>query len=186
VSGPLTTKPYAIIYCSHDPYAADSERQEGASSKADAEKARGLLELARHQNVAGDTASRDDFARKMYLGLKGGKKRRADQAQLKNPEDGKLQELLAQETSSSEEEFIEEEANEKKPKGKKHDDSDDSSREERRRRKRDKRKKRKKYHRRKYDDSDDSDSSEEERRRRKRRKRKEEKKRSRRRPDKEE
>ncbi len=109
----------------HDPYAnkeADAERD--AVRAKTAEQAKGLLELARHQNLANNmsmvggtkVAGGDDFARKMFLGLKPKKLR-------KDPEgssggdvvamEGKkvnAQDLL--ETSSSEEEFIEVEVEE--------------------------------------------------------------------------
>lgn len=173
----------------HDPYAAAGElqTQDESNGVADAEKARGLLALARHQNIAGDTASRDDFARKMYLGLKSGKKHRGG-GLVAASGDAKLQEILEQESSSSEDEYVAtikgEYAIKKDPRNRDEEsseggdsDSDDSSR--RRRKRKDKKKSRKK-HSKKYESesSDDSDDSEEERRRRKRkRRRKEERKR---------
>lgn len=75
-SGALKTTDIWSKTIGHDPYAAECEVNQESNSAADAEKARGLMELARSQNLTGNSASRDDFARKMYLGLKGGKKRR--------------------------------------------------------------------------------------------------------------
>ncbi|KAL9181601.1 hypothetical protein ACHAXT_010406 [Thalassiosira profunda] len=95
----------------HDPYAAQSEQD--ADAESNAEKARGLLELARHQNLAGGRsgggdAGGDDFARKMFLGLKGGKKRRGDMHQGGGARalDADARALLEEESSSSEEEFV--------------------------------------------------------------------------------
>mmetsp|Transcript_41 Transcript_41/g.54 ORF Transcript_41/g.54 Transcript_41/m.54 type:complete len:96 (-) Transcript_41:86-373(-) len=62
----------------HDPYAADVEREEDSTAQLNKEKAKTLLKIARSQNVEGrrDTnASVDDFAKKMFLGLKSGKKK---------------------------------------------------------------------------------------------------------------
>ena len=180
----------------HDPYAGAEDQ---SADKASEEKARGLLELARHQNLTGgrNASGNDDFARKMFLGLKPGKKRASD---LNNSAGGNLdadtRALLEEESSSSEEEFVQVKHNNTADgvnlKGAESDESsdedDDSSREERRRRKRKrekkrskskshKRKKSDKKHRRRRDyssssDSDDSSrsaSSGEERHRRKRR-----------------
>ena len=182
----------------HDPYAGAEDQ---SADKASEDKARGLLELARHQNLTGgrNASGNDDFARKMFLGLKGGKKRASD---LNDSAGGNLdadtRALLEEESSSSEEEFVQvkpdntptaDGANQKGGESDaSSDEDDDSSREERRRRKRKrekkrskskshKRKKLEKKHRRRRDyssssDSDDSSSStssEEERHRRKRR-----------------
>jgi len=68
-SGALRTSSMWQQTIGHDPYAdreADAER-EAVQAKA-AEQAKGLLELARHQNLAtsGGKAG-DDFVQKMFL-----------------------------------------------------------------------------------------------------------------------
>lgn len=98
----------------HDPYASQTG-EDGMSSGdygSNAEKARGLLELARHQNLTGGRsgggdAGGDDFARKMFLGLKGGKKRLGGVGGAGVGVDAiHARALLEVESSSSEEEFI--------------------------------------------------------------------------------
>jgi hypothetical protein len=200
-SGALATSDIWSKTIGHDPYAnSTEERPQQPQHEQQNDKAKGLLELARHQKIAGDTTSRDDFARKLYLGLKGGKKRRADALDLP-PHDGRFVEMLAQE-SSSEDEFVEEQLVAAKKKKAKHrhksreqvssedgESSDDSTRERRRSNKRKKKKSKrasKTSRRRRSESSDDESSSdsEEERRRRKRRKRrKEERKHGKRRDD---
>ena len=62
----------------HDPYAGqqdDESKGNNDEAAAGQEKARQVLELARKQNLT-DGANRDDFSKRMYMGLKGGKKRR--------------------------------------------------------------------------------------------------------------
>ena len=94
----------------HDPYSNQSEA--GGAEESNAEKARGLLELARHQNLTGGRsgggdAGGDDFARKMFLGLKGGKKRASDNTNQNTGNlDADARALLQEESSSSEEEFV--------------------------------------------------------------------------------
>jgi len=155
----------------HNPYAAAGEKQEESNSAADAAKAKGLLELARHQNIAGDTSSRDDFARKMFLGLKTGKKRR-DGALVADDGDAKLLEILGQDSSSSEDEYVASTRIRTQPKGSTEGPSDESEESDndstRRRRKRKEKKKRRRKHR-NYEASSSSDDEEEERRKRKRR-----------------
>eukprot|EP00568_Trieres_chinensis_P017983 CAMPEP_0183326902 /NCGR_PEP_ID=MMETSP0160_2-20130417/83427_1 /TAXON_ID=2839 ORGANISM="Odontella Sinensis, Strain Grunow 1884" /NCGR_SAMPLE_ID=MMETSP0160_2 /ASSEMBLY_ACC=CAM_ASM_000250 /LENGTH=74 /DNA_ID=CAMNT_0025494997 /DNA_START=59 /DNA_END=279 /DNA_ORIENTATION=+ len=56
-SGALKTSDIWSKTIGHDPYAARSDPAAAASAAADAEKARGLLELARHQNVTGRGSS---------------------------------------------------------------------------------------------------------------------------------
>jgi hypothetical protein len=110
----------------HDPYAnkeADAERE--AMRAKTAEQAKGLLELARHRNLANSSTSMvggskvaggDDFARKMFLGLKP-KKRRRDTDDCNGVDaatmgDNKIHLNELGESSSSEEEFIEVEVEE--------------------------------------------------------------------------
>lgn len=72
----------------HDPHAnREDEGTDAATAAADAQKAKSLMELARLQNVAGrardgggdgGASATNEFARQAWLGLKGGKKRRAD------------------------------------------------------------------------------------------------------------
>ena len=190
-SGALATSDIWSKTIGHDPYAnSTEERPQQPQHEHQNDKAKGLLELARHQKIAGDTTSRDDFARKLYLGLKGGKKHRADVVDLP-PDDGRLVEMLAQE-SSSEDEFLGEQLVAAKKKNAKHrhksreqvssedgESSVDSSRLRRRFKKRKKKKgnRTSKNSRRRRSESSDEESpsdSEEERRRRKRRKRRKE------------
>lgn len=97
----------------HDPYASQTGGDDGISGDygSNAEKARGLLELARHQNLTGGRsgggdAGGDDFARKMFLGLKGGKKRSGGVGGVGNVDAIHARALLEEESSSSEDEFI--------------------------------------------------------------------------------
>ena len=149
----------------HDPYAAQNE---SSQSKLDDEKAKTLLELARSQNVEGRTSANDDFAKKMFLGLKKGKKRRAGEEASADGLSLDVRRRLEEESSSSEEEFVEEElskdnGSEKKAKSKK----------ERPRKRSSKKKERKR--RREYSSSEEDSS--ESTRRRKRNKRKKSRKR---------
>lgn len=113
-SGALKTSDIWSKTIGHDPHAsaqhdaAVSTEEERAMQAA---KAESVMKLAREQNLTGDRASRDDFARKMYLGLKGGKKQRATD----DNEDAEaryqklqLQAILEQPDSSSEDELVEE------------------------------------------------------------------------------
>ena len=184
----------------HDPYANDAEKEDETSSnpKADAEKVKNLMEMARSQNVT-DGANRDDFTAKLYLGLKRGKQRRANMtAQSASGQmDPNLQGLLEDPSSSSEEEFETEVAVKQKEsvsskrkkdrkkrakKRKKRDysssssdddgedesSSDESSRRERRRQRREKRKRKKKRRKHSRDAYDASDDSDRDRNRRRR------------------
>lgn len=129
----------------HDPYSTQSEQAAESASAAAAEKARGLLELARHQNLTGGrggNAGGDDFARKMFLGLKGGKKRRAGEEEVVGKMDADTLALL-EESSSDEDEIEDHDIVANAESGNKNSSSSDSSSEdERRRRKRRKEKKR--------------------------------------------
>lgn len=93
----------------HDPYAAQNETSQ---SKLDDEKAKTLLELARSQNVEGRTSANDDFAKKMFLGLKGGKKKRAGEETSVDGLSLDVRRRLEEDSSSSEEEFVEEDVRE--------------------------------------------------------------------------
>lgn len=112
----------------HNPYANEEESADAAAAAADAEKAKSLLELARLQNVAGrsregggDGASSaaNDFAKRSWLGLKNGKKRRAEGSGGAGGTAGALGGYVAGEagnateyghvdSSSSEDEFVDE------------------------------------------------------------------------------
>jgi hypothetical protein len=110
----------------HDPYAnkeAEAEREAMRAKTAD--QAKGLLELARHRNLANSSMSMvggskvaggDDFARKMFLGLK--PKKRGQDTDVCNGGDAaamgedKINLNDLGESSSSEEEFIEVEVEE--------------------------------------------------------------------------
>jgi len=109
----------------HDPYAASEETERDEKTKLNEEKAKTLLQIARSQNVEGrgntssGTSTMDDHTKKMFFGLKGGKKTRAEiEKEMLNIGDGrsKLSEdarrRLDEDSSSSEDEFIEEEAEE--------------------------------------------------------------------------
>jgi hypothetical protein len=141
-SGALATSDIWSKTIGHDPYANSSEARERTTLDEDQSKARGLLELARHQKIAGDTTSRDDdFSKKLYLGLKGGKKRRGDDV-LKGIGYNQLSENATHSampltdenhrrdssSSSEEEEYLEEKVMvKKKSKHKKRHRKDDSS-----------------------------------------------------------
>ena len=62
----------------HDPYAASEETEQHAKkAKLDEEKSKVLLQIARSQNIEGrggttGASSTDDYAKKMFFGLKGG------------------------------------------------------------------------------------------------------------------
>ena len=144
-----------------DPYASQADGEE--EKAPDHDKAKQVLAVARQQNLT-DGANRDDFAKKLYLGLKGGKKRRADE-QVDDPRQLFDQKLLDEPVSSSEDEFLEV--------------KDKSSR--KKSKSRSKSKKSKKSRRSKDDSSSDSsdsdsESSDEERRRRRKKRRKKDKK----------
>lgn len=159
----------------HDPYAGNEAGGEGgagggageAVDEAGRAKAKEVMEAARKQNLT-DGANRDDFARRMYLGLKGGKKRRADllgQSLEKDEELEKMNQLLAEESSSSEDEFVEvdvdgRKAEEDEKEGRK------SSKKRSKKRKKEKKRKKKKHKKKRsrrddYSSDDDSDSSSE-------------------------
>jgi len=109
----------------HDPYAAtENDGITESEAALHAEKTKTLLELAKHQNLGVNNRSSkdgaDDFARKMFLGLKSGKKRlRMDVSSLgeecaddqRNVTE-EMARCLEAESSSSEEEFVEEEEKE--------------------------------------------------------------------------
>ena len=189
-SGALATSDIWSKTIGHDPYANSTGERHQQDGDDMNEKAKGLLALARHQKVAGDTTSRDDFARKLYLGLKGGKKRRTTELCTPLPNDVRMVELLAQE-SSSEEEYVEKQqvvATERKKKKRKHslkeckssdesESSDESSKESRSKKKK-ARRERKVSRRSRSESSDeepDSDSSNERKQRKRRKHRKEKK-----------
>ena len=94
----------------HDPYAAENEQQSSEAVSASAQQSRDLLELARHQNIANagegaGTRGGDDFASKMFHGLKRKKKRSSvDDGVVQNAHD-----TLLDYGSSSEEEYVEQE-----------------------------------------------------------------------------
>lgn len=176
----------------HNPYSTQAEQAAESASAAALEKSKGLLELARHQNLTGrgGTAGDDDFARKMFLGLKGGKKRRAGEEDIVGKIDADTLALL-EESSSDEDDDDPEQGHELVKHTQDENDSDasssSSSEDERRKRKRRKlrkrsrsrHKQRKKEKKRKQSDSDSSgsnSSSEDERRKKKHRKRHREKK----------
>lgn len=112
----------------HDPYAnKEVEAENEAMRLKTAEQAKGLLELARHRNLANNSstsmgskvAGGDDFARKMFLGLKPKKRRRDTTEDGNSGGDGatsgenKIQfNDLGEESSSSEEEFLQVEVEE--------------------------------------------------------------------------
>lgn len=136
----------------HDPYAGqadDGEEREQQVEHTETEKQ--LLEAAKKLNVA-DGIMRDDFARKMYQGLKGGKKRRGmgdEVAEAKARERQELLKVLDEEESSSDDdeeaiETLQRRAKEKKEKAKK--------------KKKDKKKHKKKRSKKKYSSSDDDSS----------------------------
>eukprot|EP00560_Eucampia_antarctica_P000905 CAMPEP_0197834718 /NCGR_PEP_ID=MMETSP1437-20131217/23436_1 /TAXON_ID=49252 ORGANISM="Eucampia antarctica, Strain CCMP1452" /NCGR_SAMPLE_ID=MMETSP1437 /ASSEMBLY_ACC=CAM_ASM_001096 /LENGTH=218 /DNA_ID=CAMNT_0043439625 /DNA_START=75 /DNA_END=732 /DNA_ORIENTATION=+ len=144
----------------YDPYAAENEKGAGSDAVANADKARSLLELARHQNVGGRAAGNDEFARKMFLGLKGGKKRRSDDPN-NGPESVLSEELrkrLEEDSSSSEEEFVTMKGEEGIGNSEQGGTKKKSQRDEKKHRKKRKYKKRKKYASSSSDDDDDSGS----------------------------
>lgn len=168
----------------HDPHAGkDDFALDQSQIEAQKIKAKEVLAVAKQQNLT-DCAQRDDFALRMYRGLKEGKKRKAasdTSALLGNPQ----QQTLHEETSSSEEEFTRVKVKKKKDKKRKRrrarahgtgsnsdDESDSDSSEPRRKRN----KKKKKVYRR-YSSDDDSSEDSREHNRRKQRKYKEQSKR---------
>jgi hypothetical protein len=111
----------------HDPYAnKEVEAEKEAMRVKTAEQAKGLLELARHRNLANHNTSMgskvvggDDFARKMFMGLKPKKRRRDTIDDGNGGGDGALSgenkihiHDLGEESSSSEEEFLQVEVEE--------------------------------------------------------------------------
>lgn len=110
-SGALGTSDMWSKTIGHDPYANQGEGDAANAAESNAEKSRGLLELARHQNLTGGRtgggdAGGDDFARKMFLGLKGGKKRSSGNQLGNGGLDANARALLEEDSSSSEEEFV--------------------------------------------------------------------------------
>jgi len=148
-----------IIHDRHDPYAGDNEPVPETAEEQERreEKRQQVLQMARKQNLT-DGASRDDFALKLYKGLKPGKRRRnqdePDAYELQRL--AQQQELMQEGFSSSEDEFIHvdkitDDKHNKKNRPKKH--------------KKSKRKKKRRHHRSNSDtdsdnDSDDSSNSE--------------------------
>ena len=61
----------------------------------------------RRQKIVGDTTSRNNFSRKLYLGLERRKKRHEEPLDPQKPDGGRMMEMRVEE-SSSEEEFVEE------------------------------------------------------------------------------
>ena len=137
------------MHLRHDPYAERGAPLGPTAEEAAAtlKQAETVLHAARQQNLT-DNASRDDFARKMYMGLKGGKKRRHNGEEVDGAVNVQLQQLLEEENSSSEEEFQEVVVD--KPSSQKND----------RKKKKTKKRKRSKHHeRRRNSDSDSSSES---------------------------
>jgi hypothetical protein len=197
----------------HDPYAGQNEPEQQQSeleSEQAREKARQVMTVARQQNLT-DGAQRDDFARRLYLGLKSGKRRKEDDDE-RHQQQQRAATAAAdnpdEQLSSSEDELVEVEVRRKKKskkerkkrkKRRRHSSSDDESRasvddDDRRREKRKKSKKRKSHRsrsRRRHSSSDDSSrsasgdgaesSSDHEEREKKRKRRKEAKHRTRKR-----
>lgn len=169
----------------HDPYAGrdESTTQEEDAKLQDGQKKReAVLAVARQQNLT-DGANRDDFALKMYQGLKAKKKSATDE---QNAQQSKgMSKLQDDPLSSSEDEFVAVPVKEKKKskhKKRKHkkkhyssSEDSDSSDDGRRTKKR----KREKRSKRKYsdDDSDSEDSTSRHRRRRHRKRNKRKRKR---------
>jgi hypothetical protein len=160
-----------ISFCiySHDPYAGqeDSVKNNEPSAVLQAEaqqKSKEVLAVARQQNLTGD-ANRDDFAQRLYRGLKT-KKGRTASVDPNAARDKKL--LESDTTSSSEEEMVavvvqpkKKHKKEKKPKRKRQQSDDgesDSESDDSRRRSRKHRHKRKSS-RRQHTDPDSGDES---------------------------
>ncbi len=177
----------------HDPYADTTEENEKTEkAKLDQEKAKTLLKLARSQNIEGSSnrngasGMMDDYAKKMFFGLKGGKKRRADlmDGDMNGGLGGKLSEdarRRLEEDSSSEDEFVEEDIDDEevgKEMMKEEDRKINADQEEKSKKKKKKRKSRKKYSS-SSSSSSDSDDSSSYHRSKKRRKKDERKKKSR-------
>ena len=164
-----------ILVQGHDPHATDADDSANREIESNAEKARGLLELARHQNLTGGRggaqAGGDNFSRQLFLGLKGGKKRAAD---ANNPNAGVLdadtRALLEESSSSSEDEFMDER---KQPAKAGSDHSSEESQKKKRKRRKEKSKKSKskskKRKRRKEKSRSDRDDSRADKKRRRRR-----------------
>lgn len=161
---------------SHDPYAGQDEEKSPSAEGvlADQEKARTVLAAARQQGLAEKSNNRDDFARKLYLGLRDKKKKlRKDEDELSPEEIAQLEQerlqkelALQDDDSSSEDEFIEQEKTERiddkrkdeRKKKKKHRSS--SKHESKKKRKhKSKKKSDKKYKKKRRKRSDDSDTS---------------------------
>lgn len=176
----------------HDPYADTTEENEKTEkAKLDQEKAKTLLQLARSQNKEGSNSRNgmvDDYAKKMFFGLKGVKKRRADlmDGGMNGGLGDKLSEdarrRLEEDSSSSEDEFVEEgidDEEEVKEMKKEEDRKISADQEEKSKKKKKKRKSRKKYSSSSSSSSSDSDDSSSYHRSKKRRKKDERKKKSR-------
>lgn len=92
----------------HDPY-QDTEEQGPSggqiTSRLDEDKAKTLMDIAKAQNT--EDRSGNDFVAKMYLGLKSGKKRRADLQADPSGLSEDVRKRLADDSSSSEDEFVE-------------------------------------------------------------------------------
>ena len=161
----------------HNPHAGPDESgaaEREAQGLEQSNKTRdAVLAVARQQNLT-DSASRDDFALKMYQGLKQTKKRSTTDKDTNEQAKGSTA-LHDDPLSSSEDEYVavtlDKKRTSKKHKSRKHkkrhassSDESDFSEEDRRRSKKRRRKKRS----RKYSDDDDSDDSSDDQRRRSR------------------
>lgn len=177
VSASLNTTGIWAKTIGHNPYAGKSDEADAVPevSKEDAEVQKQLREAARQQNVA-DGINRDDFAQKMYRGLKGGKKRRGmvdEVAEAAAKERENMIKVLEAVDSSSEDEDEYEKLQSTKAEKKKK-----KKKEKKRKKEKRKSKRKRKYSSDESDsDSDDdsksdysTDSSSYERRRKKRRK----------------
>lgn len=97
----------------HDPYAGGGDAVSAEAQSTAEQQSRDLLELARHQNIAGSgegagTRGGNDFASKMFFGLKK-RKRHAGDGDLELAAKRRSEEAKSGfDTSSSEDEYIEE------------------------------------------------------------------------------
>ena len=141
----------------HDPYAAANEASNAEEERATAQQAQDLLELARHQNIANageDAGTRggNDFASKMFHGLKRKKKKVRCDLESEADASGRPTGFGDLAESSSEEEYIEQEIevedDEKKRKHKKR------KKEKKRRRESSRSPHEKSVRRKRYDDKD--------------------------------
>jgi hypothetical protein len=171
---------YIAQFTRHDPHAESGAAQQPTpeDQAAAVAKAESVMQLARQQNLTGDgVKTRDDFARKLYVGLKGTKKRRSTDGMAALGEESRRSHELAQQEmlmnqleSSSEDEFqevvVEEEAKKKR-----------SDKKESKHKKKSKKEKRRKHASRRHgsDDISSSDNDEYDHQRRRKKHRKEKK-----------